>query len=245
MPRSCQNKKRPLSSALLINLAKMETALETTDLMASSSLKKRSDLHLARKIWHVSGVTLIAMLYASLPQTISQALIVLAWLMFVPADFLRLRHPQLNQILVQYFRPIMRQSELQKLAGTSYLLTGLLIITFLFPAPIVLLAMFFLAFADPIASYFGIRFGKEKLLGEKSLQGFLAAFVVCSLLTFVFLNRYQLIDSRIVFVSILGGLIGALAELIPIGKLDDNLTLPTLSALSLWALFSLFGAVYV
>lgn len=105
--------------------------------------------------------------------------------------------------------------------------------------------MFFLAFADPIASYFGIMYGKDKILREKSLQGFLAAFVVCSLLTFAFLNSYDLFAERMVLISLLGGLIGALAELIPIGKLDDNLTLPVLSAVSLWGLFSLFGAVYV
>jgi len=138
----------------------------------------------------------------------------------------------------------MRQSELHTLAGTTFLLTGLLFVTLVFPPPIVLLTMFFLAFADPIASYFGIRYGKDKILGEKSLQGFLAAFVVCALLTFTFLNSYELVSGRIVLVSLIGGLIGALAELIPIGKLDDNLTLPVLSAVSLWGLFSIFGAVY-
>ena len=208
-------------------------------------LKKRSDLHLARKVWHIGGVSLIAGIYAILPHDASVGLLSLAWLMFVPVDFARLKYPHLNKYIVTVFRPIMRQSELDRLAGTSFLLTGLLLVTVIFPPPIVLLTMFFLAFADPIASYFGIRYGKDKILGEKSLQGFLAAFIVCALLTFTFLNSYELLSGRVVFVSLIGGLIGALAELIPIGKLDDNLTLPVLSATSLWGLFSIFGAVYV
>lgn len=212
---------------------------------AEPQLKKRSDLHLARKIWHVGGVSLIAAIYSVLPHTVSVVLLSLAWVMFVPLDFARLKYPHLNKYMIGIFRPIMRQSELDRLAGTSFLLTGLLLVTLIFPPPIVLLSMFFLAFADPIASYFGIRYGRDKILGEKSLQGFLAAFIVCSLLTFTFLNSYELLSGRIVLVSLIGGLIGALAELIPIGKLDDNLTLPVLSAVSLWGLFLIFGAVYV
>jgi len=208
-------------------------------------LKKRSDLHLARKVWHIGGVSLIAAVYAILPHTVSVSLLAVAWVVFVPMDFARLKYPHLNKYMLGIFRPIMRQTELHKLAGTTYLLTGLLLVTLFFPSPIVLLTMFFLAFADPIASYFGIMYGKDKILREKSLQGFLAAFVVCSLLTFAFLNSYELFAERMVLISLLGGLIGALAELIPIGKLDDNLTLPVLSAVSLWGLFSLFGAVYV
>jgi dolichol kinase len=40
---------------------------------------------------------------------------------------------------------------------------------------------------------------------------------------------------------LLAGLVGAFAELIPIGKLDDNLTLPLMSAVGLSILFYFFG----
>lgn len=46
---------------------------------------------------------------------------------------------------------------------------------------------------------------------------------------------------RILIVSILSGLIGAFAELIPIFKLDDNFTFPVVSSIGLWLLFYLFG----
>lgn len=205
-------------------------------------LKRRSDIHLARKIWHMGGVSIIAAFYAYLPEKTSLALLTLAWIAFVPVDFLRLRYPALNTLLTQTFRPVMRQNEMHKLAGTSYLLTGITLVAFIFPQPIALLTMLFLAFADPIASYFGIRFGKDKIFGEKSLQGSLAAFFVCSILTFYFLSANWLLMDRLVVVSLLGGLIGAFAELIPIWKLDDNLTLPVLSSTALWVLFNLFGA---
>lgn len=190
----------------------------------------------------MGGVSVIAAFYAYLPETTALLSLAIAWVMFVPVDLLRLKYPVLNDVLVHMFRPIMRQHEVDRIAGTSYLLTGVTLVAVLFPREIVLLTMMFLAFADPIASYFGIRFGKDKIFGEKSLQGTLAAFFVCSILTFYFLSSHGLFMDRLVVVSLLGGLIGALAELIPIWKLDDNFTLPMLSSTALWLLFSVFGA---
>jgi len=101
----------------------------------------------------------------------------------------------------------------------------------------------YLAFADPIASIVGIRYGKDKIFGHKSLQGSFAAFTVCAFLTFFFLNYNGMMLDRAVIVSLLGGLIGCLAEAVPIGQLDDNFTIPVLSAAGLWTVFSIFGAL--
>lgn len=212
------------------------------NILSIVDLKRRSDIHWARKFWHMGGVSLIAAVYSQIPEKTSLILLTLSWLLFVPADILRLKNPALNDLLVHMFRPIMRQNEVNRIAGTSYLLTGLCLVSFIFPREIVLLTMMFLAFADPIASYFGIVYGKDKIFGEKSLQGTMAAFFVCAILTFYYLTSNWMLMDRLVIVSLLGGLIGALAELIPIFKLDDNLTLPLVSATSLYILFQIFGA---
>ncbi|MFN7730077.1 MAG: diacylglycerol/polyprenol kinase family protein [Bdellovibrio sp.] len=206
-------------------------------------LKKRSEIHWARKLWHILGVSVMTLVYAYAPYKVSLALILTAWLAFVPADFLRHRSSALNDFLMHLFKPLMRDSEAHNLAGTTYLLTGVLITIGLFPFNVAILTLLFLAFADPFASYFGIRYGKDKIFGHKSVQGTLAAFLICALLTAVFLYTRGLMMDRILIVTLLGGLIGALAELIPIAKLDDNLTLPLISATFLWLLFALFGAV--
>jgi diacylglycerol kinase (CTP) len=204
--------------------------------------KKRSEIHWARKIWHMTSVSCMAAVYAFAPEKVSLTILIVAWFLFVPVDFVRQKFPVINEVLIHLFKPVMRDSEVNKIAGTSYLLTGVMIVAFVFPKDIVLLTLLFLAFADPIASYFGIRFGKDKIFGHKSLQGSLAAFLVCTALTFGFLYTHNLLLDRILVVSLLGGLIGALAELVPVYKLDDNLTLPVLSGTFLWLLFMLFGA---
>ncbi len=205
-----------------------------------SGFKNRSDLHIARKIWHVSGVFTMFAGWIFMPYWLSISLLIFSWLMFVPIDFMRHRNPYLNRTVSRLFRPIMRNSEVNRLAGTTYLLSGALLTTLCFNKGIVALSLLFLAFADPLASYVGIKYGKDKIFGHKSVQGFMAAFVVCAVLclTFLFYNQVQ---EHILVASLLAGLIGALAELIPIGKVDDNFSMPVLSALGLSALFYFFN----
>jgi diacylglycerol kinase (CTP) len=168
------------------------------------------------------------------------SLLVIGWIAFVPADIIRLKNPELNSKVAKSFKLIMRQNELDRLAGTTYLITGTILIAALFPKSIVALSLLFLAFADPIASYVGIRFGKDKIFGHKSVQGFMAAFIVCTVITYTFLYL-QNVSEYILIVSLLAGLVGALAELIPVAKLDDNFTMPVLSSVGLYIIFYLFN----
>lgn len=215
------------------------------EMLTVVELKKRSDLHLARKIWHMTGVYTMYLAYTYLPEAWSYTLLFLGWFLFVPFDFLRQKKSEINEWAVHAFRPIMRQSEATGLAGTTYLLTGVVLLVLFFPRPIVSMALLFLAFADPIASFVGIKYGKDKIFGHKSIQGFFAAFTTCTLISVIYLNLSGLDQARLWVVSLLSGFIGALAELIPIGKLDDNLTLPLLSAIGLSVLFYFFGILSI
>lgn len=211
------------------------------DTLDKLELKKRSDIHWARKIWHMAGVFFMFIAYTTLPEVTSTLILVGAILIFLPVDFLRLRYPAFNDLVVHAVKPIMRTHEIHKIAGTTYLLVGVAIVVAVFPRPIVALTLLFLAFADPLASFIGIKYGKDKIFGHKSIQGFMAAFVVCALCTTIYLSYYNVRLDRVIVVSLLAGLVGALAELIPIGKLDDNFTLPLMSSMGLYILFSLFG----
>jgi len=204
-------------------------------------LKKRSDIHWARKIWHMVGVFAIFCIYVLAPEMVSYTILAVSVALFLPIDFLRHKYPALNDWIVHAFKPIMRTQEIHKIAGTTYLLAGVCVIVAFFPRPVVALTLLFLAFADPIASFVGIKYGKDKVFGHKSIQGFMAAFVVCALLTAIYLSYFGIMFDRVIVVSLLAGLIGALAELIPIGKMDDNFTLPVLSGFGLYILFYLFG----
>lgn len=196
-------------------------------------LPQRSDVHWARKIWHMAGVGTMFVAYQLLPYWLSLSILVLAWFAFVPADLLRQKNEQLNRRLIAWFKPIIRKCEIDRVSGSSYLLSGVLIIDCLFAREVVSIALLFLAFADPIASFFGIKFGKHKIFGHKSLEGSLAAYFVCVICSFAYLYAIGFETQRIFIFSLLAGLIGAVSELMTFWDMDDNFTLPILSSIGI------------
>ncbi|MEI7973580.1 MAG: hypothetical protein WCH11_04350, partial [Bdellovibrio sp.] len=125
----------------------------------NSPLHKRHQLHLARKLWHSSGVGIILWIYLALSSEWRSPVVVIFWAFVVLADFVRLKNPQLNRLAMQVMKPFMRENERHQLAGTTSLATGVAIVILVFPWQVVLLSLLFLALADPIASTFGILYG--------------------------------------------------------------------------------------
>ncbi len=160
---------------------------------------------------------------------------------FFPLDWLRQSRPNLNKATMKLFGPVMRQHEERSFSGLSYLLLGGIVLLAFFDRHVIVLSLLFLAIADPLASYVGIRHGRDRILGNKTLQGTLAAFFACSAIAGAYYYLNGIMTERLLIVAPISGLIGAATELIPIWKLDDNLTCPVLSALGLTALFYLYG----
>lgn len=208
----------------------------------SQGLKQRSDLHLSRKLWHCVGICTMTAAYNLLGPKASWTALLALSAFFIPLDILRLRRPGLNRATLKIFGPVMRKHESKEISGMTYLYIGCMFLLLFDNTHLVTLSLLFLAFGDPIASFFGIRYGKDRILGRKTLQGTMASFGACTILAAIYYYSNNLMIERILIVAPLSGLIGALSELLPIGKLDDNLTFPVVSSLLLWVLFQVYGA---
>ena len=139
----------------------------------------------------------------------------------------------------------MRKHEAHAISGMTYLYLGCMVLLLFNDRHLITLTLLFLAFGDPIASFFGIRYGKDKIIGNKTLQGTMAAFVVCAIVAGVYCYFNNLMTERLLIVAPLSGLIGAVAELAPVGKLDDNFTFPVIAATLLYVLFKVYGGFAV
>jgi dolichol kinase len=204
-------------------------------------LKQKSDLHLSRKFWHCVGICGMAAAYALMPNRMAWIALFALSAFIIPLDLLRLKFPRLNRNAMRIFGSVMRRHETDSLSGFSFLLLGAIFLLWLNQFHIVTLTLLFLAFGDPVASFFGLRFGKDKILGSKTLQGTMAAFIICTLISAIYYYFNNIMTERLLIVAPLSGLIGAAAELIPIGKIDDNLSFPVLGASLLWLLFTVYG----
>jgi dolichol kinase len=222
-----------------------DLATEVRDLKWGVLDTDRSKTHFGRKFYHMAMGLACFCLYAFILNK-EQALFLLVILggSFILLDVLRFKNSKINAMAIKVFGKIMRREELKNLSANSYYILGLLIITLFFPKNIVLLSVLFLAFGDPVAAIIGTKFGQTKLFAKKSLEGSIANFFISAMITFAFVNLYFHKDVFTAFaVSILGGLISCVSELLPI-PVNDNLTIPVVSALLLKLASGMFKLFY-
>ncbi len=201
----------------------------------TSPLRLRSDLHLTRKIWHISTGLIGLLVYKKTNASADETAFVL--LTFAIAaflfEFLRLRVEKVNHLAMLLMKPVMRESERNSVSGLPFYALGVSLALFFFPERIAILATLFLIFADPIASFFGILYGRDKILPNKSLQGTIAAFSVCYLATIVYGLIYVGPSMNLLVFAIAAGVIGSISEMCS-QFVDDNLCIPVVSGLGLY-----------
>ena len=138
----------------------------------------------------------------------------------------------------------MRSCEVTKMSGTPYYILATLLALAIFPKPVAILSILFLAVGDPIASMIGILYGRKsiRIAQGKSLVGTLGGVVSCALVTLAFLKVYPVpvSDGIWLILGALGGLAGGLAELAPF-DMDDNFTIPIISGFVMWLAFIVFA----
>lgn len=201
----------------------------------SSPLRLRTDLHLTRKLWHIlTGLTgLIAYKRLGLSSEVTAFALLAFSMASFSVEYLRLRNEKLNHFLMSVMRPVMRESEKNSVSGMPFYALGVSLALFFFPPKIAILAVLFLIFADPIASFFGILYGRDKILPNKSLQGTIAAFTVCYVITLTYGVLYTGPHMGLLVFSIAAGVIGAISEMCS-QFVDDNLCIPVVSGLGLY-----------
>jgi len=201
-------------------------------------LHKRSDLHIARKAWHIVTGTFALWFFMRSTQDTSQwaiGVFLIAMLGFA-GDLLRAKSKPLNKLVLTFLGPIMRRSEREGFSGLPFYALGVSLSLFFYKKEIALLSIMFLVFADPISSFFGVLYGKDKILPNKSLQGAVAGFFTCYLITLFYAMNTSTLGTHLLVFSVIAGIIGSASELLSSFNIDDNLSIPVLSGLGITVL---------
>ncbi|MDX9719616.1 MAG: hypothetical protein RBU37_02635 [Myxococcota bacterium] len=154
--------------------------------------------------------------------------------LFAGMDILRRVSRRWNERFVStIFSRIARPGEAHQVPAATWYIGALLIGSIALPQHAIQLGVLVLGFGDPVAQIIGKRFGKRKIIGQKSIAGALAFVVAATLAGFVFLS---LVSSgggalnRLGIVSTVA-LLGALVELYS-GPMDDNFSIPLAAGLA-------------
>ena len=178
-----------------------------------------------RKVIHSVSI-LIPLSYLWLIKDQSIMIIILTVLCSVSLllEFLRNKSNTVKFLFNNMFIKMLRKNEKKgTLTGATWLLIGSLITTIFFPIYIVVPALIYLSIGDSFAAIIGkaYPFGK---IGVKSITGSISGALASSIFA-ISVNKILPIE-----IIIIGSIIAMLIEIIPI-KLNDNLTIPFISAL--------------
>ncbi len=205
------------------------------DQVQNIGMARRSDIHFMRRFWHILVGTICLFLYyyfhtsIMLWGEISLGIAIFGFLI----DFYRLKNESLNLWLSKNFGPLMRRSEKLSFSGLPFYALGVGLSILFYESHIAILSILFLIYADPIASIIGVKFGRERLLPNKTLQGTLAAFLTALLIAIVYLAINKIHSPNIILFCFLGAIAAAISELMSSFNIDDNLTIPVVSGLFL------------
>ena len=177
---------------------------------------RRRALHLA------SGTIGIAALFPSMHAVISillPSLLALA----VAAELLRRASPAFERLVERLAQGAMRPVETRAPTGSTLMLAGYALAWWLFPAHAAASGMLVTSFADPAASFVGIRAARAR--GRKTIAGSAAAFIVALVVL--------LVTASPIGAALAGALAGTVAERLP-GNGLDNVAMPLATAAAVW-----------
>jgi dolichol kinase len=174
-------------------------------------------VEIKRKIVHLVSLAIPIGYALTSKETALRVLIPLS-LAFLAVDLLRRTIPWLGSLFEKYFiGTVLRQSEKNRLMGSTYFLLSSVLVILLFPPAIANASLLILIISDTCAAWVGKGFGRVHLL-NKTLEGSLAFFVSALLIAWFSPGLERLSAS-------LAALGATVVELLPI-HIDDNFSIP-------------------
>jgi dolichol kinase len=174
------------------------------------------------------------------------------WLLFiVPAVFAvtfwslevaRVVSERARTFLLAVFRAIAHPHERYRVNSSTWFATALTILGLVFEPHLCAVGVIVLGIADPAAALVGRRWGKTRLVGQRSLEGTATFAIVAFAMSLAVLSLWHtdlLVSSRLL---VAGGaaIAGALAELFS-RRIDDNFSIPLAAAAGGWLALAFAG----
>ena len=203
----------------------------------------RHDLQLGRRLFHLGNGMAIGTAYALLftHEQVVHVFGAIACLVYI-GDRIRIAYPEVVARYAPWVnRLFVRAEEQVREAAMTPFAIAVLLTILATPKLAALVAIYTLAIGDPLAAVVGLRFGRRRLVQDRSLEGTLAFFVATVAIAVIVL-RY---GSEATAWPIAGaaaaiGMVAVACELLPL-RIDDNLTIPIVVGFATWAMTALFG----
>ena len=185
-----------------------------------------------RKTTHLFSLIIPVLYWYIVPsQKTASIIIIFFTLLFILFDYLRFKSKTIKLFFSLFFNKILKEHELKgKLTGASWLMISSSMVILLFSKEVAVISLVFLSIGDTVAGLFGRNYGKIRI-GNKTLEGFIAGFFSCLIIS-IFYKPLQF------SITASGAFFGMLFEILPL-PFDDNLKIPIASAIAMSILIGL------
>ena len=190
-----------------------------------SAVRGTEGLQPWRRVFHATcGLAIVAIVeFGGLGGTVSLLLLGTGIVACLVLDWVRLSVPDANFVFFRLFAALASPREARGIASSTWFLGGAFATLLLAPAHLFTPSVLVLSLADPAASVVGRLWGRHSL-GKGSWEGTAAFFLVASAVTLPFAGLPG---------ALIAACVVAIFEVLPTG-IDDNLTVPVVTALALW-----------
>jgi dolichol kinase len=145
-------------------------------------------------------------------------------LLFIAFEPYRIKHGIPVKKAADMAKPLMRPQEKRGIGGHIFFATGAFIAVLVYPHEIAIAILLISTLADGGAAVVGLRWGKHKLIGKKTIEGSLTLFLIALVLAALLVKP--------LLAAFLGAIVAVFVELLPI---NDNLTIPVVAGLTMYA----------
>jgi len=138
-------------------------------------------------------------------------------------DIIRLKMDFINKFFLYYFSFLTRSFEKNSLLGSSYFTLGCLLTILISSKETAITAMFVLIISDTCASICGMTIKSRKLIGNKSLSGYIAFLISAIIISFISSIIFKVSFMLFILPVIFASLLELYSKKI---RIDDNLLIP-------------------
>jgi dolichol kinase len=184
---------------------------------------------LLRKSIHLGSVVIpVAAVFVG-KQILVPVLVAIAVTLLI-VDVLKARHRPFKRFFLAVFGRMLRDREVEGgMTASTIVVASAALTLFLFRTEIAVTALVFLSLGDSFAALIGRHFGTIRLVGQRTLEGSLAAFNACLFASVLLISLNPVLGWQLSPLALLAGSAAAtLAELVDI-PLDDNLRIPVIA----------------
>lgn len=149
-------------------------------------------------------------------------------------DILKARYKPFKSFMMRFFGKVLRKNELQGGMTASTIVVASAAFTILvFREEIAVVALLYLSLGDSAAALVGKHFGRIRLVGQRTLEGSLAALNTCLLVSLFALWASPEFGWQFTPATLLvGSVVATLSELFYL-PLDDNFRIPVFAGLAM------------